>query len=497
MRIPLMVTGPFRITVRGMSMLSNLRCATILLLSLLPVGCGGSGMFENEMSPSEAAEAAFNPYDADARRRAVTLLANADWGGQPPYLRTYRLLIDDPDPTVRAAALTALGLHGDVTDVPRIAPFLRYRSGGEPVESARVVRWEAAKALQKIHDPQAINPLVDALSEDPDVNVRIAAANALGQYASRAAFDALATALRDDDYAVVKEAHQALTTLTGVDRGERARDWWQWAENNSESLFANQQPYYYPQYVPPAGVLSKVAFWSDPPKIERKQPRTGVVAMDDAGEAAEPVAIDPSESPPADREPPDPESTGTDRPQRSARPDEPSEPAGEHAATDARTAPPSPPGPATASVDKPPRLEPEPREASAPTTMQSPRTAAEPGSATQSAARTGDESREAERRPRQAEAQPDADAGAETATTARSDQSQASDAAEPDKQPDPPEESQPTDEDASSDGADDAESTEPPAEDEQRTADRDDEPDDGTRDDASDDDGGHIFGAGG
>src|SRR5690606_5374227 len=56
-------------------------------------------------TPGQAARDAFNVYDADRRRNAIGLLAAAPFGGEAPYTRTYRLLVDDPDATVRGAAV--------------------------------------------------------------------------------------------------------------------------------------------------------------------------------------------------------------------------------------------------------------------------------------------------------------------------------------------------------------------------------------------------------
>jgi hypothetical protein len=258
--------------------LRTLVLTALLGLLLLPLGgCDRIGM--ETTTPGEAARDAFNPYDADKRRRAVNLLAEADFGGEPTYIRTYRLLMDDPDPTVRAAAVAALGRHGDVTDVGRIAMFLEQNAAGEPIEPAKLVRWEAAKALQKIHHEDAISALITALAEDPDADVRMAAADALGQYPQRAVFDALVTALRDDDYAVVQEAEQALVTLTGKDFGDRARDWWDWAEQNAGSVFAERQTYYYREYKAPPGMLARAAFWSDEEDAAMLEPRTNVIDM--------------------------------------------------------------------------------------------------------------------------------------------------------------------------------------------------------------------------
>ena len=96
----------------------------------------------------------------------------------------YRLLMDDPDATVRAACIKALGAHGTVDDALLIIPRLK--------DEAAFVRWQAAKSLQRIHHEQAVGPLLDAMKSDEDVDVRMAAADALGQYPRPAVFDALA-----------------------------------------------------------------------------------------------------------------------------------------------------------------------------------------------------------------------------------------------------------------------------------------------------------------
>jgi hypothetical protein len=215
--------------------------------------------------PSEIAPEAFNVYDPDRRRNSVALLSNASWGGEKPYLKTYRLLVDDPDPTVRAASIAALGTHGTTSDVPAITRYLRS-------DRNKIVRWEAAKALQKIHDDQAIAALLSAGREDEDKDVRMAAINALGQYPQRRVFDGLVGALDDPDFGVAREAEQALRTLTGKDFGDRPGPWWQWAEA-SEQIFADQQPYYYPQYSRPPGLVDWMKFWSEPDAIEPRTPR--------------------------------------------------------------------------------------------------------------------------------------------------------------------------------------------------------------------------------
>ncbi len=253
---------------------------SLLVLGLLVVaggvlGCSSSNTNSNPLAalfpemfaptPSQAARDAFNLYDADLRRRSVTLLSNASWGGEEPYLKAYRMLIDDPDPTVRAAAVAALGRWGNLEDVPT----LNRRMAND---ASDLVRWEAAKALQRIHSDKAVNPLIYAMINDKNADVRIAAANALGQYPTRGVFDALVGALSDDDYGVVDEAHRALHTLTGADFGDTGTEWWAWAKGNSD-LFANQQTYYYPEFHKPKTLLDRAQFWKEFEKIAPNRPR--------------------------------------------------------------------------------------------------------------------------------------------------------------------------------------------------------------------------------
>ncbi len=219
--------------------------------------------------PSEVARDAFNVYDADKRRKAINMLANAPWGGEAPYLRTYRLLVNDPDPTVRAASLRALGNHGGIEDVPAITPYL--------ADKTSFVRWEAAMALQRIHHTSAVDPLIKAL-QDEEPDVRQAAANALGQYPQTSVFQALVGALIDDDYAVAEEAAHSLHLLTGQNFGHDGAAWLAWGNNNKD-LFAQQQTYYYPQFEKPVTFGDRLQFWKQRKQVVPTEPRATEVAI--------------------------------------------------------------------------------------------------------------------------------------------------------------------------------------------------------------------------
>lgn len=220
-------------------------------------------------TPGEAAREAFNRYDPDARRKNVTLLAQAPFGGEPVYLDLYRLLLDDPVPTVRAACIRALGTHGTPADVQRLVPLL--------TDDSDFVRWEAAKAMKKLHNPVAIDPLIERLIQDTDLDVRMAAARALGQYPRPRVFDALVGALDDPEYGVSQAAAGSLRTLTGADLDRDARDWLAWSRANRQSLFDNGALYTYQPYDGPPALwyrvlVDPVLFWKEPQPPEPKIP---------------------------------------------------------------------------------------------------------------------------------------------------------------------------------------------------------------------------------
>jgi HEAT repeat protein len=212
------------------------------------IGLGGQ-------SSAELAADAFDLEDPDKRRRSIIAIANGPHGDKTPYRRLYRKLTTDPDPTVRAACARALGMHGHVPGATTLAELLD--------DESTFVRWEAAKALQRIHNPAVTQPLIDTLQEDDDADVRMAAAHALGQYAQPAVVDALITGLRDQNYGVVQQTRDSLRTLTGHPGPANAADWLRWVEAHRGELFAQQQRYTYQPYHGPPNWLDRATFWSE------------------------------------------------------------------------------------------------------------------------------------------------------------------------------------------------------------------------------------------
>lgn len=225
-------------------------------------------------SPREAVLDAYNTFDPDRRREAIDLLAAAPFGGEEQYLKTYRLILDDPDPLVTAACLRALGRHGDASDGPRIL--------GRLDDESSMVRWAAAEALQRIHLPRtAVQPLIEAVNEDESTDVRRAAAVALGQYEQPVVFDTLVGVLNDADFTVSQAAHQSLVFLTGqAELPVDSRPWIAWAADNRGRLFAGGEAYVYRDYPDLPTFFDWFLFWRDeappvlgtPVGLERGEP---------------------------------------------------------------------------------------------------------------------------------------------------------------------------------------------------------------------------------
>lgn len=259
--------------------------ATVSLSAAMLSACdsmddlGGLGSGFKQTTPSEAARDAVDPTDADKRREGITLLSNAPFGGVETYVKFYRdAVVNESDPIVKAAAIQALGKHGEPSDAVRIAPSL-----SDPNQQ---VRWAAAKALQRLHNPAVVPDLLRVLAnENENQDVRIAAATALGQYPEDRVFQGLVGALNARELAINAAAEQSLHTLTGMSFGMSAPDWLTWYNRELSSpdpatrlsVFSGQEEYLYPVYSRKVKWWEKIAFWS-PKTFEQPAPPVGLKA---------------------------------------------------------------------------------------------------------------------------------------------------------------------------------------------------------------------------
>lgn len=209
-------------------------------------------------SPQEAAIMAIDKYDAEKRYQGTLLLATAPFANEPVYQQLFLDNIKDEDPGVRAAATRAIANHGSPEQVPVILERLK--------DSEPLVRQEAARALQRLHNPLAIDPLIDALDseKETEVDVRAEAAHALGQYAESKVVQKLVAALDDPQLAVNRNTVESLRTLTGQDFGLDRRAWVRWL-NATREPFAARAMYQYPYFTRTKYYIENLPFVPLPP----------------------------------------------------------------------------------------------------------------------------------------------------------------------------------------------------------------------------------------
>lgn len=216
-------------------------------------------------SPQEAARWAIDPYDANNRYRGTLLLANAPFAGEPVYLKLFEDNAHDADPGVRAAAARALANHGSAEHIPLLVEALR--------DKDIRVRVEAARGLQRLHSPDAIDPLIAAINPDMEAEpvVRAQAAEALGQYHEFRVVEALIASLDDPNLAVNRATLASLRTLTGQDLGFERGEWVRWY-NACNSVFAAGGLYVYPAYHRAKFWYEYLPFVPPPPNEESSTP---------------------------------------------------------------------------------------------------------------------------------------------------------------------------------------------------------------------------------
>jgi len=211
----------------------------------------------NPPSPIQAAEWALDPYDAENRRRGTTLLQDAPWGGSEIYVKLYRDRVEaETDPQVLAISIRALGRWGTPDDAVLIARRLTDRS--------QQVRWEAAQALQRLHNPAVIESLARRVVDDDESDdVRTAAAIALGQYPTDRSFQSLAVALDARALSVNNAAEWSLNILTDERFGLARQAWLAWYRH-AEKPFADEREFLYPVYRRKLDILDYLVFWNLP-----------------------------------------------------------------------------------------------------------------------------------------------------------------------------------------------------------------------------------------
>lgn len=148
----------------------------------------------------------------DQRRAGVNDLVDRSFGKQSPYTDRYQQIAEfDSDPTVRAAAIRALNRSRDGNAVPVFIKSL--------ADENWIVRLEAAKALSNVPNERAISALLGVVNNASEqIDVQIAAAEALRHYRSLEVARTLINHLDDRQFGLAWQSRQSLRFMTGSDQ---------------------------------------------------------------------------------------------------------------------------------------------------------------------------------------------------------------------------------------------------------------------------------------
>ena len=206
--------------------------AAVLALAVLAMaGCGASQPADSAAvliappeyppPPAAASEAIKGQlellHSPDALERAEAVRMLGELGGEAsPAVGYLVVALADPHPQVRRNAAEALGR---IRDPQAVEPLVTVM---EQSDEDWGVRARAAAALGELGDPRATEALAAALA-DMVSHVRLPAAVALGQIGDPAAAEPLDSAARlDPDLGVRQAAREALQKLPPADRGHPA-----------------------------------------------------------------------------------------------------------------------------------------------------------------------------------------------------------------------------------------------------------------------------------
>ena len=131
----------------------------------------------------------------------------------------------EPDPLVRQAVVRAIAEFR--------TPIAEQVLEAGLSDENQAVRIECCRALGRRAEPVSVARLGSPLKNDKNVDVRMAAADALGKIKSKDSMQALAVALDDRDPAMQYVGVQSLKSITGKDYGPDVQTWRQVAAGDT------------------------------------------------------------------------------------------------------------------------------------------------------------------------------------------------------------------------------------------------------------------------
>jgi len=205
----------------------NFRCLT--LAALLLSGC--SGGLASHLPSWSMAEADQTSYETPHQRierlqEAAIAHARATVQEQERFAAELAQQVrDEADPIIREQIVRALEKIPAATATSVIQAALH-----DPDTQVRIA---AIETIARRGGSGTIEVLSGVLQGDGNIDVRLAAARALGELQDPAAMQALALALESPDPALQYRAMQALKQTTGQDLGDDVEAWRQYARSGN------------------------------------------------------------------------------------------------------------------------------------------------------------------------------------------------------------------------------------------------------------------------
>lgn len=165
----------------------------------------------------------------------------------------------DPVATIRQEAAYLLGKTAKPEAIDPLLEALEDKSDN--------VRLEALISIYRLLEKEKIKPsqnkedkirerLLEMVSSDPNVDIRIYSARLLKHFESKATLYGLISALKDRDFAVRYEAERSLIALTGKTFNYNAELWLRWLEDPN-----NKNPFKDKGKIPPQLIKPKRTFF--------------------------------------------------------------------------------------------------------------------------------------------------------------------------------------------------------------------------------------------
>lgn len=206
---------------------------------VLACGCAGRLPWQNRATTNEHLRTLKSSADPSERLEAFAAL------GEPArYKRS-------PERQQEAVHILRLGLELEKDQLVRITIVHSLAAlKGEQAQAAllaslhdkdAVVRAEICRALARLGDPASSEAIAKLLASDSNLDVRLAAADALGHLRTSSSAQALLAALDDKDPALRHRASRSLRAITGKDYGTDFKAWQAYLSDLPEDALARSR----------------------------------------------------------------------------------------------------------------------------------------------------------------------------------------------------------------------------------------------------------------